>query len=283
MKKVLLFLITASLLFTACRPKNIDIDVKPADPKLVVFSHVIPNSIMLISLTKSFSALKPQEEAKLEDFLVGGADVKVKFNGEEVSFYELEFGIYASFETPTTAGIEYELTAIKDNDTITAKSVMLEKTAFESVTPIITKTAEDTSTAIKVNFTDNPSQDNWYIINVYKKDDASGDESIDGVNFFGNGSNVLARTVLLSDKEIPGTYEETLELNNVHHNDSIVVTLSNIDEKYYNYLNLRQEGSGNIFTSLNLEPVNYPTNVENGYGFFNTHHPDIRFYDLSEH
>ncbi len=278
--KNIIFLILP-IAIISCRPKDIDIKVEPSESKLVVFSHVIPNSYMLVSLTKSFSALEPQENVNVEDLLVGGADVSVKFDGETVNFYELSYGLYASLETPTTAGINYEFTAIKDNDTITALSTMLAQSTFETVTPIITETATDTTSSIKVSFNDNPSEDNWYIINVYKKGAADATDGIDGVNFFGNGSNVLAKTVLLSDDEIPGMYESTLKLDNVHHSDSIVVTLSNIGEEYFNYLNLKQ-GTGNVFTSLNLEPVNYPSNVNNGYGFFNTHYPDIRFYDLSE-
>ncbi|MFT5823080.1 MAG: hypothetical protein ACI8ZM_004340 [Crocinitomix sp.] len=279
--KNLLFLILPILIFS-CRPKDIDINVQSADPKLVVFSHVIPNSYMLVSLTQSFSALEPQDSVSIEDLLVGGANVSVKFNNETIEFYELAYGLYASLETPTTAGINYELTAIKGNDTITALSTMLAQTTLEEATPIITKTATDTNTAIQISFQDNPSEDNWYIINVYKKDASAETDGIDGVNFFGNGSNVLAKTVLLSDDEIPGMYASTLKLDNVHHTDSIVVTLSNIDEEYFNFLNLKQ-GTGNVFASLNLEPVNYPSNVNNGYGFFNTHYPDIRFYDLSEY
>ncbi len=266
----------------SCRPKDIEINVTPQEPKLVVFSHVIPNNAMIISLSTSFSALKPQGEAKIEDFLVTGADVKVKVNNETIEFYELQYGIYASIETPSAAGTKYELTAIKGNDTITAESIMLEKVDFDIVTPVVTRSATDTITSIKVKFTDNTSTENWYIINVYKKDNSLSDEAIDGVNFFNNGSNELAKTVLLSDREISGVYEKTLVLDGIRHDDSIVVTLSNIDEKYHNYLSLRT-GAGNIFTELNMEPVNYPTNVINGYGFFNTHYPDIRFYDLGEY
>lgn len=278
--KTLIYLILPILIFS-CRPKDIDINVESQDPKFVVFSHVIPNSYMLISLTKSFSALEPQDSVNIEDLLVGGAAVSVKFDNETVDFYELAYGLYASLETPTTAGINYELTAIAGNDTITALSTMLAQSTFETVTPVITKTPTDTTTSINITFNDNPSEDNWYIINVYKKDPTAETDGIDGVNFFGNGSNVLAKTVLLSDDQIPGMYTSTLKLDNVHHTDSIVVTLSNIGEDYFNYLNLKQ-GTGNVFTSLNLEPVNYPSNVDNGYGFFNTHYPDIRFYDLSE-
>ena len=104
---------------------------------------------------------------------------------------------------------------------------------------------------------------------------------MDGVNYFLNGSNVLARSILVSDKEFDGTYHNNLLMNELHHKDSIVVTLSNINESYYKYLSFKV-GGGSVLNQLNIEPVNYPTNIINGYGFFNTHFPDIRFFDLGQ-
>ena len=73
---------------------------------------------------------------------------------------------------------------------------------------------------------------------------------------------------------------EKIVFDGLKHDDSIAVTLSNISKNYYNYLVLRNE-SGSLYNQLNLEPLNYPTNVVNGYGFFNAHIPDIYFDDLS--
>lgn len=281
MKRIIYGALALGTFVSACRPKDIDINVEPATPKLVVFSHVIPNNIMLISLTKSFSALKPQEDANLADFLVNGATIEVEFDNHKVPFYELEYGLYASFETPTNNETNFKLTAIKDGDTITAESLMLPKVSFQNAEPVITKTASDTTVGLHISFDDNPNTKNWYLINVYKKTGTLPTGAIDPVNFFDNGTNTLIKTELVADIEIQGKYDKILALDDVKHTDSIAVTLSNISGEYYQYLTLRV-GNGNIFTNLNLEPVNYPTNVKNGYGFFNTHWPDVAFYDLGE-
>ena len=53
--------------------------------------------------------------------------------------------------------------------------------------------------------------------------------------------------------------------------DTMVVSLSNISEGYYRYLSLRQKVSTNILGLIFGEPINYPTNVQGGLGYFSTH------------
>ena len=57
--------------------------------------------------------------------------------------------------------------------------------------------------------------------------------------------------------------------------DTAVVMFSNISEEYFRFLDARARG-GNIISSVTGEPINHPTNVQGGYGYFNTHNPSIR-------
>lgn len=281
MKKTFyIYIALLGLLFTACRPEPIPINVEPAPPKLVLFTHAVPGNVMLVTLTKSFSALDGITEDEYQNLLVSGATVQVTAAGQTYGFFELGPGLYASFSPLDQAGQTLHLTASHNGETITATTQVLEQVSFTNVLPIIDKLPNDTTVNIQMDFTD-PAQDNWYMINVYKRD-INGNAQIDGVNFFANGSNLLERTILLSDDEFSGTYSQKHKFNGLHHTDSVVVTLSNISQDYYNYLSLRGEG-GNFLNEINLEPVNYPSNVENGYGFFNAHFPDARFYDLGEY
>lgn len=52
-------------------------------------------------------------------------------------------------------------------------------------------------------------------------------------------------------------------------------------ESYYQFLQVR-ENSGNFLTEITKEPLSLPSNVEGGLGFFNTHFPDLQFFDLNE-
>jgi len=279
MKNYRLSGIIGIIVLVSCVPEPIEINVESAPPKLVVFSHVVPNNIMIIGLTKSFSMLDGVTEDQYEQLLLSGASIQVKTNGQTYDFYELNAGFYASFTPLQQAGDTYELIASHGGDTVTATTKIQSLVNFTQVTPIIDKLPTDTIVHLQMDFDDELNVDNWYMINVYKKNE-SNKSTFDGVNFFDNGSNLLEETVLLTDKEFSGSYSEKRKYDGLYHEDSVVVTLSNISEEYYNYLVLRASG-GSLFNQLNLEPVNYPSNVNNGYGFFNAHFPDIEFFDLS--
>lgn len=279
MKYIFCFSISLILL-SSCRPKNIDINVKAAESKLVVFTHVIPNNIMIVALTKSFSVLDGNTTEDFSKLLITGATVQMKFNGETFNFYELNPGIYASFEKAFQVNENYELFACYGKDTIHSFTKMLPKIDFNSITPIIEKNSTDTNVFINYSFNDIKGIDNWYLINVYKK--LQNSNSTDIVNYFNNGANALVKSILISDKEFDETYENKEKLDQLKHNDSIVVTLSNINETYFNYLH-QKNGTGSVFTQLNIEPITYASNIINGYGFFNAHFPHINYFDLGKY
>jgi hypothetical protein len=279
MKYIISFLFF-SILLASCRPKNIDINVKAAESKLVVFTHVIPNNIMIVALTKSFSVLDGNTTEDFSKLLVSGATVQMKFNGETFNFYELNPGIYASFEKAFQVNENYELFACYGKDTIHSFTKMLPKIDFNKITPIVDKNTSDTTVYIDYSFNDIKGIDNWYLINIYKKIQNS--NSADMVNYFKNGENSLIKSILISDKEFGDTYESKDKLDNLKYNDSIVVTLSNINETYFNYLN-QKNGTGSVFTQLNIEPITYASNIINGYGFFNAHFPHINYFDIGKY
>ncbi len=265
----------------SCRPESIDINVKSAEPKLVAFTHIVPNNIMIVALTKSFSVLDGNTIDDLDSLLVSGATVKILFDNKTFDFIEISPGIYASFNEAYQVDQDYEFIAYKDLDTIRSKTKMLPKVSFESILPEVEKLATDTNVYLNLKFADIPNVSNWYMLNFYRKN-TSQDTLYDNVNYFDNGSNNLAKTILLSDKEFGDFYEQKIFMPEMYHKDSIVVTLSNISEAYYKYLNFKV-GGGNVLNQLNIEPVNFPTNIQNGYGFFNTHFPDIKFFDLGQY
>lgn len=279
MRYSVLIIILFTFLIIGCTPKPIDIQVDSAPSKMVVFSHAIPNNIIIVSLTKSFSALDGIKEDDYETMLLSGATVQVTVDGQVYDFHELNPGFYASYTSVIGNANSFELQAIHQGDTITSKTSTSKPVYFENIIPIVDKGVSDTTVSLQLNFTDDLNEENFYMINVYRKNE-SNDSEFDNVNYFGNGSNLLERTILLSDLEFNSKYDEKIVFDGLKHDDSIAVTLSNISKNYYNYLVLRNE-SGSLYNQLNLEPLNYPTNVVNGYGFFNAHIPDIYFDDLS--
>lgn len=265
---------------SSCRPKPLKIEVESAPPKLVVFSHVVPEKSMIVSLTRSFSALDGFDENDITSVLVSGAVVQIKFDNQLFDFIEVNPGIYVSYNEAYEVNQEYELIITYNGETVTAKTTMLPAVPFTNCLPEVVKNPGDTNVFVNVAFDDVNGNDQWYMVNIYAKGDGS--NSLDGINYFQNGKNVPVITKILSDKEFGGAFAQRFELKNVGPADSIVVTLSSINQKYYDYLKFRGDGGGSIFTQLNLEPIDYPTNIVNGYGFFNAHHPSLALFDLSQ-
>jgi hypothetical protein len=278
-----------ALIFTACQTKPLEVSIPQQEQKTVVFSQVIPGQTMIVALTKSFGALELQPNQGdsvgtdfLDTLLEDDATVTISYGGRTDTLFQIEKGLYASINTPQNSGIIYDLKIITDQGKeVTASAYMLPKVDFTSVSPSV-NIGKDTTTTIKYTFDDFPNQENWYMINFYKQ--ARELSGLDVNSIFINGSNNLVRTEIVSDATFNQEYSgsSTFDASEMSPSDTIAVTISNINEQYFKFLDLRKRG-GNIFSEVTREPISYPSNVNNGYGFFNTHYPDIKIYDLNEH
>ena len=294
MKKLFIpFMMAATCIcFVACTPKPIDIDVAPAKPKLVVASQIIPNKIIIVALSKSFSALSnPTNNGNdsvsqnfLDSILVEHAFVTVSYMNTTDTLFKIASGIYASVNTLQYDHGTYTLYA-KDSVTgeeIHASSVLLPLVPFDTVYPVIDKTTIDSLVSVKFEFTDNPNEKNWYVINYILKKQSGTNFDIN--SYFSVGSNkILTEFRLLSDQTFENSkYSGQNKLQGVNPTDTLAVTISNISEGYYQFLTAYKR-TGNIFNQITGEPINYPSNVINGYGYFNTHYPSVHIFDLKNY
>ena len=278
-----------SIIFFACRPEPLIITLPEAEPKVVVFSQLIPGQVVTVLLTKTISSLDFSEEegdSLTNDFantlLVDNAEVTLTFEGQTEELFKVAPGVYSSINTPQLAGVEYLLEIkTEDGKIITSRSTMLEKVGFENITPVIKREDGDTLVTLEFDFIDPPG-DNWYMLNYYRRV-AVDTNSFDLNNILSAQTGLRARTILLNDKTFEdNTPNQVIEMPDLSQSDTIIVTLSNINEQYHQFLDLRRR-SGNLLSSVTKEPISYPTNVEGGLGFFNTHFPDFAGFDLNEY
>lgn len=283
--KTFIFFVLIS--FTFCTPKPIDINLKPFEQKLVVASQIIPGKIMIVSLTRSFSALSSATQNDtvpknfLDSLLVKNALVTVSYSGKTDTLFMATPGVYYSLNTLQNSYDVYTL-YVKDRETgqeVTAVTTLLPQVKFDTITPVIIKNPSDTTVKIKYAFTDPPGVSNWYVVNYYKKvTDTSG---IDIGNYFVKGNqNVFFE--LFSDKTFEkSTFERELELP-VSRKDTIAVIVSNISEGYFQFLTAFKR-TASFVNQLTGEPINYPSNVNGGYGYFTAHYPDVRYFYLKDY
>ena len=86
--------------------------------------------------------------------------------------------------------------------------------------------------------------------------------------------------IMTDDSFKNGTFTSKRLLKNIHYSDTtLVVSISNISKGYYDFLDV-QKKAGKLFNQLIKEPLSYPSNVQNGYGYFNAYLPDYRYFNL---
>src|ERR1700741_1964543 len=236
--------LAASILFS-CQTKPLDIYVQPAQPKLAISSHIIPNQIMIVSVTRSFSALEGKDvqeadsasQSFIDGILVKNAFVTVSHSGITDTLFMLSPGIYASVNTLLTNYGTYTLYAY-DGETdleVTASTSLLPQVSFDTVYPVVIKNPGDTVVDIYYQLSDNTNEENYYVVNYIKKVNSTNSTGIDINQVFSLGSNAFQSYFdLLDDRSFTnGKYSLQKKLETVTHQDSIAVMVSNISKGYY--------------------------------------------------
>ena len=196
-----ILLCVSNLAFLAsCKgPDPIDISIDTPAPKLVVASQIIPNQVMIVSLTKSFSALSSETKGDsipnnfLSDVLVKDAVVTVSYLSQTDTLTMITPGIYASINTLQYDYGVYTLKAkdIHSDMQISASSTILPLVPFDTIYPAVQVDNGHASVSLNYSFTDIPEVDNYYVINYYKKISDTTGHGFDINNYFTIGSNKL--------------------------------------------------------------------------------------------
>lgn len=287
MKKIIYFL-PLFFCIIGCRPKPLDVVLPDYEPQIVIASQVLPGEVMLIGLTRSFTVLSNEgskgeaDSSTFSNLLIDSALVTIEHSGITDTLVKLADGLYASIQTLDDPGTNYQLrvTDYLLNKTATASAEMLEQIGFDTAYPEIVQTEEDTVIKVHIKFTD-PAGDNFYMVNIYSREIL--EEGLDLNSFFENGNNKVEATKIYSQNDLKtGSNNFTYTLESLDATDSIAVSISNISEGYYDFLKAREKSTG-LLTSITNEPINYPSNIKGGLGYFNTHFPDVEYFDLNEY
>jgi len=279
--------IAVAAIVAACQPKPIDVKVKPAPEKLVVSSSVIPNRIMVVTLTRSFSALDATAnagtvtESQLQSLLVKNAFVTISYGGRIDTLHKMSDGVYGSSDVLLTNYSSYLLYA-RDNDSgleVTATTSMMPYKTFDTIN--VFKTEKGVCN-VHFKISDDLANTNYYVVNFIHK--LKGDSNRGLQQFYTNSNSDYENymDLLNDDSFTDAVYESTKELPSVGPNDSIAVSIANISQGYYEFLSAFKR-AGNFINALTAEPIHYPTNVNNGYGFFNAYYPQVRVFDMKDH
>jgi hypothetical protein len=273
---VQILLVTLLLLSCLPEPLNVD-DIPKLETKIVVSSQIIPDAGLVVFVSKSIGALDAGDdsdpESLIEQIAISDALVTLSVDDNLDTLENLGNGLYGNIILDWQNNVDYTLTVNTTSlGSVSAVTRLPDFVSFNEVSATIFDNGFDSLAQIAYRLND-PIGENYYMINVQRF--RSSQE-------LGSLVNPRIFTKLFDDKEFDG--EEKAETFNVlfqefSEGDSIAVSMANISKSYYDFLKIRSDNRFS-FVEFAGEPINYPTNVQGGYGFFNLHTPDIRVFIL---
>lgn len=264
--------------FSSCIPDPLEVTNVPAlQPKIVIGSQVIPGQGLMVYVTRSIGALEAGWNSELEPLLeqiaIQDAVVVLVSDDRSDTLDHLRYGVYAGASDAIVGGKQYLLVVKSPTwGEVTATATAPPQVFFDDVEASLYKTGFDSLASVRYSLND-PAESNWYMVNVQK---FSTTTEIDRY------LNPRVFTRLVRDTAFNGRrFEEEFNVifQNYSEGDSVLITMSNISEDYFNYLHLRNESRYSL-ASFASEPLNFPSNVVGGYGYFNLHIPDARAFKL---
>lgn len=263
-------------LLAACLPDPLEVDGIPVvKPQIVVSSQIVPDQSLVVLLTKSFGALDASDDsdpqALLDQISVSDALVTLHHGNESDTLLPLGNGFYGGSFIEFVAGAEYTLNV--DSETlgqVSATTQVKPQVTFEDIeADLVFDNFDDTLAQVTYSITD-PAEKNWYMLNVLK---------IEQGELMENLLNPRDFVRLVDDASFnTSTFTETFRVfpREFNDGDTLAVYFSNISKEYYDFMQLRLDNRFSLVEFIS-EPLNYPSNVLGGKGYFNLYIPDIRF------
>jgi hypothetical protein len=278
-KKKMMLVMIIVVVMTSCLPDPIEVRGTLQPRAKIVVSSQVTGKYVTVLLTKSIGALDANGDSDWVTLLsqVTISDATVRILTDDGHQYPLSYlaGVYVTFSMPLVAGKTYTL--LVDSPTsgsVTATTVLESRVNFTSVYAQMSVDGRDSLASVSYSFTDAPGP-NWYVVTGQR---LTGNDPRERVL----NPRVTSRTT--DDTSFDGgVKQDTFKVvfDEVKPGDTLNVTLSNVSQGYFNYIKLREDTRFGIAAALG-EPINYPTNVEGGLGFFNMYVPDVHTFVIAE-
>lgn len=288
MKYFQLLLLVLPFLAASCT-KPLPIEIPEQEQKLVVSSVVVPGNLLALSVSRTFSVFESLHDtgeggydtSLVEGLLVEHARVTVQYNGLEETLVHVGAGLYLGFLQNPQPGDYFHLSVYDSISRLsaTAGNTMLPTVAFTELKPEVKRGAD---TAVAINYTiedQQPSVQSFYMVNYHFNSASFGDST--GLQSFLNEGESW-KTDLWSDADFKGGKLEYQKALPVAPTDTLTISVTNISEGYFRYLQARRK-AGSFMNEIAAEPITYPTNIQGGYGYFNTHNPRLYLVDLNDY
>ena len=280
MYRALIIIVMASL--TGCIPEPLPVgEIPKAQPKIVISSQMVPDQGLVVTVTKSFGALEAGENSNLETVLdqivVDDAIVTIHYQNQIDTLVNLDNGLYGTTTTEWEEGTAYELHVFAtDLGEVTATAEVSKRVPFDDASLTLIPSGNGSDSLLQIDYSLNdPVGKNYYVISVQRyRSENDFSEYIDPRIF----------NHLIEDTEFEGQHfgnSFKILWPRFHQGDTVALFMSSVSEEYYKFLEVQKDSEFSLVEFIS-EPMNYPTNVKGGYGYFNLHFPDVRLFELEE-
>jgi hypothetical protein len=278
--KSLVFMLFAAILTIGCLPEPLPIgDIPQLKSKIVVSTQLIPDQSLVVLLTRSVGALDVSDDSDPEELLnqiaINDALVILESTDSYDTLDFIENGLYAITQLQVSPNEVYTLHIESEtHGSVKAITRAMPVTSFISVSAEIFDTGFDTLATIDYALEDLAGP-NYYMINVQRVtlDSAQLPEPEDFLNptIF---THLFTDEGIIDGSLINDSFTAFFRRDFIP-GDTVMIQLANISPEYFNFLQLRLDTRFNFAEFLG-EPVNFPSNVEGGLGWFTLHIPDIQ-------
>lgn len=269
-----------SSFFVSCRPTPIEVDVPQATPSITISSVAFDEHTVFVSAGYSINSFVNLNDTSYNsdktamnipaEMLVNGGLVTITAQGAlPDTLTEVSKGLYASRKLNLIEGTEYTLTVIDIDKkaSATAKTVFNAKPKIDNTKRDWILQESDTLTKFYLHLKNVSKDDRFFV--AYCTTEQVKDNFGTAVDKLPTIYNFSPKTLeLFTGEEAQNSIIDKAITMNIRPSDTLVVQVARIDNAYYQYLSAYKR-SGYLINQLTGEPINLPTNIITGYGFFN--------------
>lgn len=284
MKYPFFSILAMALLFGACNPDPIEIDIQTADVRPVVATQfyndtITGQSAVVIALSKSFA---PHLKRNISvdslglhmdtSLLIGGAKVILKAGRSTYVCEELDKGFYYAWNVQLNQGDACLLEVKNQENEVLVKSqtVAMPEMRFEQV--YLSK--QEQKKYLHYRLADRPGK-NWYVVNYLTRQKQ--DTAVNYQDPAYIAKQLTAQKLnfdLFTSSDFTSGRLEVKKYLGTSGFDTVAIAVSQISESYFHFLTA-QKNYSKFINQVKAEVVYFPTNIEGGYGFFSMHQPKL--------
>jgi hypothetical protein len=191
-------------------------------------------------------------------------------------------GLYITTTIRLISGTQYTLTVHDYRKGMTAHAITtyVPQPMLEQLTAVKVVTPKETQTKLELSVID-AKVDDYYFVSYNTMRNARENAIPLPLNQRALNLFVPKQIELFTGAGAKdGLLNKSLTLQ-VKPDDTLMLHVARIDKAYYNYL-VAYKRTGALFNQLTGEPINLPSNISGGYGFFSLYQPIRKVYNLNQ-